>query len=143
MKTKSLSFKISPAIGSVSAECFVHRKANVIMTLAHGAGAGNASFFHGSHCHNPFLKQALLHCVSISILPKIKREDPILPLLLIKQLKRNFKSSEIFPKLPLFVAGKSFGGRMTSQCLAAHPNDNVKGIIFYGFPFTCAGQTIH
>jgi Predicted hydrolase of the alpha/beta-hydrolase fold len=29
---------------------------------------------------------------------------------------------------------------MTSQCLAAHPNDQVKGIIFYGFPLHAPGK---
>ncbi|MCW3107920.1 MAG: alpha/beta hydrolase superfamily enzyme predicted hydrolase, partial [Segetibacter sp.] len=38
-----------------------------------------------------------------------------------------------FPSLPVFAAGKSFGGRMTSQYLGLHPDDAVKGIIFYGF----------
>jgi predicted alpha/beta-hydrolase family hydrolase len=50
------------------------------------------------------------------------------------------KAQKSFPKLPLFVAGKSFGGRMTSQCLALHPNDKVKGIIFYGFPLHAPGK---
>jgi len=42
------------------------------------------------HYLNHFLKQALLQCVSISHLLKIKKEGLILPLLLIKQLKRQF-----------------------------------------------------
>ena len=47
---------------------------------------------------------------------------------------------ETYPSLPLFAAGKSFGGRMTSQYIAAHPNGNVKGIIFYGFPLHAPGK---
>ena len=50
------------------------------------------------------------------------------------------KAYEMFPKLPLYAAGKSFGGRMTSQCLAAHPDNRVKGIIFYGFPLHASGK---
>src|SRR4029077_19542258 len=50
------------------------------------------------------------------------------------------KTKELFPKLPLFVAGKSFGGRMTSQYLSAHDETTVKGIIFYGFPLHPAGK---
>src|SRR5678815_919008 len=92
MKTKSLSFKISPTIGTVSAECFIPQKSKCIMTLAHGAGAG---------MHHSFM-------VTLS--------------------------------QSLFAAGKSFGGRMTSQCLAAYPNDQVKGIIFYGFPLHAPGK---
>ena len=40
MKTRSLSLKISPSIGAVSAECIVPEKSKCFMTLAHGAGAG-------------------------------------------------------------------------------------------------------
>jgi predicted alpha/beta-hydrolase family hydrolase len=44
------------------------------------------------------------------------------------------------PSLPLFAAGKSFGGRMTSQYLAEHPRSEVKGIVFYGFPLHPPGK---
>lgn len=50
------------------------------------------------------------------------------------------KAKELFPKLPLFVSGKSFGGRMTSQYLSSHPEVTVKGIIFYGFPLHAPGK---
>jgi predicted alpha/beta-hydrolase family hydrolase len=45
-----------------------------------------------------------------------------------------------FPSVPVFVSGKSFGGRMSSQYLSAHPDAAVKGIIFYGFPLHPAGK---
>ena len=41
---------------------------------------------------------------------------------------------------PVF-AGKSFGGRMTSQYLSAHHHHEVKGIIFYGFPLHAPGKS--
>ena len=50
------------------------------------------------------------------------------------------KAQKLFPDLPLFVAGKSFGGRMSSQYLAAHPHPEVKGLIFYGFPLHPPGK---
>ena len=50
------------------------------------------------------------------------------------------KAKKLFPELPLFVAGKSFGGRMTSQYLSANPDAAVKGIIFYGFPLHPPGK---
>ncbi|HET9434841.1 MAG TPA: alpha/beta family hydrolase, partial [Chitinophagaceae bacterium] len=40
MKKKSLSVKVSPAIGNVSAELIVGQQSKCIMVLAHGAGAG-------------------------------------------------------------------------------------------------------
>ena len=50
------------------------------------------------------------------------------------------KTHELFPNLPLFVAGKSFGGRMSSQYLSANADNAVKGIIFYGFPLHPSGK---
>jgi predicted alpha/beta-hydrolase family hydrolase len=50
------------------------------------------------------------------------------------------KAQNLFPDLPLFASGKSFGGRMSSQYLATHADAGVKGIIFYGFPLHAAGK---
>lgn len=50
------------------------------------------------------------------------------------------RTRELFPKLALFAAGKSFGGRMSSQYLSDHHDTGVKGIIFYGFPLHPAGK---
>ena len=50
------------------------------------------------------------------------------------------KVKKLFPKLALFVAGKSFGGRMTSQYMSLNHDDAVKGIIFYGFPLHAPGK---
>src|SRR5205823_6163158 len=45
-----------------------------------------------------------------------------------------------YPKQPLFISGKSFGGRMSSQYLSTHQDAGVKGIIFYGFPLHAPGK---
>jgi uncharacterized protein len=50
------------------------------------------------------------------------------------------KAHEILPGLPVFVSGKSFGGRMSSQYLAAQPTADVKGIVFIGFPLHQSGK---
>jgi predicted alpha/beta-hydrolase family hydrolase len=50
------------------------------------------------------------------------------------------KAQKLFPGLPLFVAGKSFGGRMTSQYLSSHHDTGVKGVIYYGFPLHAPGK---
>ena len=140
MKTKSLTIKISPIIGTVSAECFVAPKSKCIMTLAHGAGAG---------MHHTFMVtlSQLLAEEGIATLrfnfpfTENKKGRPDTPAVAHQTIEAAIlKAQKLFPKLPLFVAGKSFGGRMTSQCLAAHPNDQVKGIIFYGFPLHAPGK---
>src|SRR5215203_1604018 len=140
MKTKSLSLKTSPAIGTVSAECLIPQKSKCIMTLAHGAGAG----MH--HSFMVTLAQSLSE-VGIATLrfnfpfTENKKGRPDTPAVAHQTIQAAIlKAQKIFPKLPLFVAGKSFGGRMTSQSLAALPNNNVKGIIFYGFPLHAPGK---
>lgn len=42
--------------------------------------------------------------------------------------------------LPLFAGGKSMGGRMTSLALAAQPEPDVRGVVFFGFPLHPAGK---
>ena len=42
--------------------------------------------------------------------------------------------------MPLIAGGKSFGGRMTSQALAAAALDGVCGLAFFGFPLHPAGK---
>ena len=140
MKTKTLSLKVSPSIGTVSAEAFVPQKSKCIMTIAHGAGAG----MH--HSFMVTLAQSLAE-EGIATLrfnfpfTENKKGRPDSPAVAHQTIEAVIlKAQKLFPKLPLFAAGKSFGGRMTSQYLAAHPNTTVRGIIFYGFPLHAPGK---
>jgi uncharacterized protein len=45
-----------------------------------------------------------------------------------------------FSRVPLIAGGKSFGGRMTSQMLAAGPLPDVDGLAFLGFPLHPPGK---
>lgn len=140
MKTKSLSIKVTAEIGSVSAEVFIPSKAKAIMTLAHGAGAG---------MQHPFMV-ALAESLAENGIPALrfnfpftenKKGRPDSPAVAHATIEAAIqKAQKLFPKLPLFVSGKSFGGRMTSQYMATHHNDAVKGIIFYGFPLHAPGK---
>ena len=140
MKSKSLFLKISPAIGSVSAECFIPQKSKCIITLAHGAGAG----MH--HSFMVTLSQSLAETNIATMrfnfpFMENKKGRPDTPTVAHQTIEAAIlKAQKLFPKLPLFAAGKSFGGRMTSQCLAAKPNKEVAGIIFYGFPLHVPGK---
>ncbi len=44
------------------------------------------------------------------------------------------EGSEAAPDLPLFVGGHSMSGRMTLRANVHQPHDNVRGIMFLGFP---------
>jgi predicted alpha/beta-hydrolase family hydrolase len=140
MKTRSLSLKISPAVGAVSAECIIPEKSICIMTLAHGAGAG---------MHHSFMVTLaqLLSEQAIATLrfnfpfAENKKGRPDTPAVAHQTIEAAIaKAQKLFPELPLSVAGKSFGGRMSSQYLSAHPHPEVKGIVFYGFPLHPPGR---
>jgi predicted alpha/beta-hydrolase family hydrolase len=138
--TQPLSLEVSSTIGNVSGEFIIPEKSECMMTLAHGAGAGMKHSFmialaqslaeHGIgtlRFNFPFTEN------------KKGRPDP--PAVAHKTIEAAIANAQkLFPKLPLFVSGKSFGGRMTSQHLAAHPTTAVKGIIFYGFPLHPPGR---
>ena len=140
MKIKPLTLKISPDVGTVSAECFIPEKSKYIMTLAHGAGAGMA---------HPFMIE-LARSLSDEGIATLrfnfpfmenKKGRPDTPAVAHKTIEAAIlKTQKLFPKLSLFVAGKSFGGRMTSQYMSAYPSNKVKGIIFYGFPLHPPGK---
>ena len=140
MKTKSLSLNVSSSIGSVSAEAVIPTKSKGIITLAHGAGAGM------NHSFMVTLAQSLAEKDIATMrfnfpFAENKKGRPDLPPVAHQTIEAAIdQAKKLFPELPLFVAGKSFGGRMTSQYLSAHHDDAVKGIIFYGFPLHPPGK---
>ena len=140
MKTKSLSLKVSPASGTVSAESIVPPKSKCIMVLAHGAGAGMNHSFMVTLCQSLAEKDIATLRFNFPFMEN-KKGRPDSPAVAHETIEAAIlQAQKLFPKLPLFVAGKSFGGRMTSQCMAAKPNLAVKGIIFYGFPLHPPGK---
>jgi uncharacterized protein len=50
------------------------------------------------------------------------------------------EAASLLPRIPLVAAGKSFGGRMTSQAQAASPLPGVRGLVFLGFPLHPPGK---
>jgi len=140
MRTRSLSIAVSKEIGKVSAELITPDEPICIMALAHGAGAG---------MNHPFMVtiSKLLAEKDIATLRfnfpfmENKKGRPDSPAVAHKAIEAAVnKAHELFPSLPVFASGKSFGGRMSSQYLATQPTADVKGIIFYGFPLHAPGK---
>ncbi|MBG9375067.1 dienelactone hydrolase family protein [Panacibacter sp. DH6] len=140
MKKKALTIKISPETGNVSATYFLPEDCICMIVLAHGAGAD---------MHHSFMETlaAALAEKKIGTLRfnfpfmENKKGRPDKPEVAHATIAAAIgKACTLFPALPLFIAGKSFGGRMGSQYLALHKAPNVKGIIFYGFPLHPAGK---
>lgn len=140
MKRKSLTIRVSADIGKVSAISLTPPKAICALTLAHGAGAGML---------HPFMEELATSLADAGIatlrfnLPYMeqKKARPDSPAIAHKAIEAAIeKALKLFPELPLFASGKSFGGRMTSQYVSGQIETNVKGIIFYGFPLHAPGK---
>jgi predicted alpha/beta-hydrolase family hydrolase len=140
MKTKALTINVSPEKGKVSAEYIMPANCICIMTLAHGAGAGmNHSFMIS--LANTLAENGIATLRFNFPFMENKRGPADKPAVAHQTIGAAIaKAKALFPALPLFVSGKSFGGRMSSQYLAAHNDIDVKGIIFYGFPLHPAGK---
>lgn len=141
MKRKSFKIKVSPEIGTISAISIIPDNAVCLLTMAHGAGAGMV---------HPFMEELATSLAEIGIatlrfnfpfMEKPKKGPPDRPPVAHKAIKEVIaKAQKLFPSLPLFVSGKSFGGRMTSQYVAENNPSGIKGIIFYGFPLHAPGK---
>ena len=140
MESRKLTIKVSDSIGSVSAVVVEPKKTKAMIILAHGAGAG---------MHHQFMEALSSQLADVSIgtlrfnFPFTengkKRPDPAPVAEKTIAVVWN-KASELFPKLPLFAAGKSFGGRMSSHVLSKASPAFIRGVIFYGFPLHAPGQ---
>src|SRR4051812_21751277 len=121
MKTRLLSLSVSPEIGSVSAELIVPDKPICVLTLAHGAGAGMNHDFMVAISKSLAGKNIATLRFNFPFMEN-KKGRPDSPAVAHKTIEAAMnKAYELFPSLPLFVSGKSFGGRMSSQYLATQP----------------------
>lgn len=140
MKKKSLTIKVSTDIGKISAISITPSKPICLLTIAHGAGAGMT---------HPFMEELAQSLAEADIATlrfnfpymENKKGRPDTPAVAHQAIEAAIsKAEKLFPKLPLFVSGKSFGGRMTSQYLSGLTETPVRGIIFYGFPLHAPGK---
>ena len=140
MESRKLNIKISESIGSVSAIVIEPKKMKAMMILAHGAGAG---------MNHQFMEELSKQLADVSIgtlrfnFPFTengkKRPDP--PAVAEKTVAVVWdKASDLFPKVQLFAAGKSFGGRMSSHVLSKSTPPYIRGVVFFGFPLHAPGQ---
>ncbi|UKJ06224.1 alpha/beta family hydrolase [Solitalea lacus] len=140
MNTQTLTIPVSSDIGSISAECFIPERSNCILTMAHGAGAGMNHPFMVALAKSLSEKGIVTLRFNFPYMEQ-KKKRPDVPVVAHKTIEAAInKAIELFPSLPLFISGKSFGGRMSSQYLSIQSETNVKGVIFYGFPLHAPGN---
>lgn len=137
---KPLTISISERTGNVSALAMVPKNANALLVLAHGAGAGMVHTFM-EHIADELANNGIATLrYNFPYMEKgSRRPDP--PAVAEKTVAMVMeKANELYPRLPLFAGGKSFGGRMTSQRVAKECPEYLKGIVFFGFPLHAIGN---
>jgi len=110
------------------------------LVLAHGAGAGMNHPFMAAIA-NDFAERgiATLRFQFPYMEQRAKRPDP--PAVCHATVRAAVATArELLPQVPLLAGGKSFGGRMTSQAQARKPLEQVRGLVFLGFPLHPAGR---
>jgi uncharacterized protein len=126
--------------GKVSALLLRPAKAQWLLVLAHGAGAGMS---------HPFMAKLAeeLGGVGVATLRyqfpymEERRRVPDTPAVLTATVAAAVRTAaKAAPGLPLLAGGKSMGGRMTSQAAAESPLDGVRGLAFFGFPLHPPGR---
>jgi uncharacterized protein len=115
-------------------------KASAGLVLAHGAGAGMAHPFMAAVADG--LAQRGIASLRYQF-PYMERgsKRPDSPAVAQAAVRAAVaEAARQLPGLPLFAAGKSFGGRMSSQAQAAAPLAGVRGLVFFGFPLHAPGK---
>jgi predicted alpha/beta-hydrolase family hydrolase len=111
-----------------------------MLTLAHGAGAGMNHVFMVSLAD----ELATLGIGTIRFnfpFTEQKKKRPDFPAVAHQTIGAVVEfAKQHYPSTPLYLSGKSFGGRMSSQFLATHKFEGAKGIILFGFPLHPAGK---
>lgn len=130
---------ISDSIGEVSYLVNAPQHQKAVVVLAHGAGAGMT---------HRFMETLSIELAGLGIgtvrynFPYIEKgkKRPDMPAVAEKTVGVvSDHIQKLFPGAPLFLGGKSFGGRMSSQYISKKNSEKIKGIVFYGFPLHAPG----
>jgi len=128
------------ATHSVSALLLEPRDAMACLVLAHGAGAGMTHPFMDAAAQGLAARRIATLRYQFAYMEQGTKRPDRAPLAQATVRAAVAAANERLHELPLFVGGKSFGGRMTSQAQAQAPLDAVRGLVFFGFPLHPAGK---
>ena len=138
-RSQALAIEVGGS-GAVSALCTTPDNAHAAYVLAHGAGAG---------MRHPFMAAVASGLAERGVatlrfqFPSMERGSrrPDTPQVAHAAVRAAVgAANRLWPGVPLFAGGKSFGGRMTSQAQAKSPLPSVRGLAFLGFPLHPAGR---
>ena len=109
--------------------------------FAHGAGAGSDSDFMQDMAKKLAACDIQVGLFDFEYMQQAKREGKKRPPERAPKLLAYYDAvlAQADPKLPLFIGGKSMGGRMASM-LACDTSSPVAGVLAFGYPFHPPGK---
>ena len=113
--------------------------ANALLVLAHGAGAGQQHPFMVSVARLLSAKQISVVTFDFPYMRERRKVPDRAPVLETAFREVIAIAREWGPRLPLFIGGKSMGGRMATH-LAAQQLDELRGVIVFGYPLHPPGR---
>jgi predicted alpha/beta-hydrolase family hydrolase len=137
---KAIQLKANEKVGAVSGLLVLPRGAKSLLVLAHGAGAG---------MHHQFMENVTAGLADHGVATlryqfpymekRIKRPDS--EAVLTATVRAAVAAAKKYADgLSLFAGGKSMGGRMTSLAAAKEPLEDVRGLVYFGFPLHAGGS---
>jgi predicted alpha/beta-hydrolase family hydrolase len=133
-------FTAGSTAGEVSALVMRPPGARAMLVLGHGAGAGMRHAFMDAMARRLGDQGLATLRYQFPYMEKGGRWPDPRPILFATVRAAVATAREAAPDLPLFAGGKSMGGRMTSMTAAQTPLQDVRGIVFLGFPLHPAGR---
>lgn len=127
-------FEIAPEIGTVGALFRRVPEARAMLVLAHGAGAGMEHATLGAIADA--LAQRSIATLRFNF-PFKEQHKPRVDAREVATLaiaRAAAHARELEPRVPLWLGGHSFGGRMASHAVLDHSIPAVHGLVFCAFP---------
>jgi predicted alpha/beta-hydrolase family hydrolase len=133
-------FAAGSSAGEVSALVMRPPDARAMLVLGHGAGAGMRHVFMDAVARRLGDRGIATLRYQFPYMENGGRRPDPRPILFTTVRAAVAAARAEAPDLPLFAGGKSMGGRMTSMAAAQTPLQDVRGIVFLGFPLHPAGR---
>lgn len=134
MPERETQFSVKGTATRVSGLFMSPANAECVLVFGHGAGAGMKHPFMSAISGGlERLRVATFRYQFPYLESGAKRPDPK-PLLLSTVRAAVAQAQDLGNGLPLFLGGKSMGGRMSSIAMAEDPIREILGIVFFGFP---------
>jgi uncharacterized protein len=112
---------------------------NAALVLAHGAGAGQRSPFMTRFARGMVERGISAATFDFAYMEARKSVPDKAPVLEQRWRDVIAEARDNYRKLPLFIGGKSMGGRIASQ-VAAQGVDGISGLVFLGYPLHPPGK---